>query len=133
MFEIGLVHFFIWLIFVPYFRRQYLHVAGRSQFVAGRQNNKGGSKRGARADSYPGPRIKVNAMTKEDISEDSYSDASISDFNLSVTTRLDPGNRFDVCIPSIEFPYQIQSRFPNRVPPPVLNLIFCPVPYPRFW
>ena len=42
---------------------------GRSRFVAGRKNNNGGAKRGALADSHPGPRTKVNAMSKEDISE----------------------------------------------------------------
>ena len=37
--------------------------------MAGRKNNNGGAKRGALADSHPGPRTKVNAMSKEDISE----------------------------------------------------------------
>ena len=37
--------------------------------MAVRKNNKGGAERGAKADSCPGPRTKVNAMSKEDISE----------------------------------------------------------------
>ena len=35
--------------------------------MAGRKNNKSGAERGAKGGSYPGPRTKVNAMSKEDI------------------------------------------------------------------
>ena len=35
-------------------------VAGRSRCVAGRKNNKSGGERGAKADSRPEPRTKVN-------------------------------------------------------------------------
>ena len=42
-------------------------MAGRSRFVAGRKNNKSGAERGAEGDSRPGPRTKVNAISKEDI------------------------------------------------------------------
>ena len=35
----------------------------------GSENNKSGAKHVAKADSRPGPRTKVNAMFKEDISE----------------------------------------------------------------
>ena len=45
-----------------------LFQAGRSLFQAGRKNNKSGAERGAKADSRPGPRNKVNAMS-EDIFE----------------------------------------------------------------
>ena len=38
----------------------------RSRFVAGRKNNESGAKRGARADSRPGPRTEVNAMSMVD-------------------------------------------------------------------
>ena len=38
-------------------------------FVAGRKINKSSTKHGARADSRRGPRTKVNAVFKEDISE----------------------------------------------------------------
>ena len=41
--------------------------AGRSRFLASRKNNKSGAERGAKGDSRPGPRTKVNAISKEDI------------------------------------------------------------------
>ena len=44
-------------------------MAGPSRFVAGPKNNKSYAKRGARADSCPGPRTQVNAKSMEDISE----------------------------------------------------------------
>ena len=42
-------------------------LVGRSRFVVGRKNNKSGAERGAKVDNRPGPRTKVNAMSKEDI------------------------------------------------------------------
>ena len=43
--------------------------AGQSRFVAGQKNYKSSSKSGARVDRRLGPRTKVNAMSKEDISK----------------------------------------------------------------
>ena len=54
--------------------------AGRSRFVAGWKNNKSGAKRGAGAESRPGPRTKVNAMYKEDINHNMM----IEKFNCSL-------------------------------------------------
>ena len=43
--------------------------AGSSRFVAGRKNNKSCAECGAKGNSRPGPRTKVNAMSKEITSE----------------------------------------------------------------
>ena len=45
-------------------------ISGSAVSISGRsENNKRGAKYCAKADSRPGPRTKVNSMTKEDISE----------------------------------------------------------------
>ena len=51
-----------------------VHPRTQSRFVAGQKNNKSGAERGAKCSSRPGPRTKVNTMSKKDISKKKWPD-----------------------------------------------------------